>query len=247
MFETTLWRRRKTKSAKPILRSRARKSTLRLEWLEDRCVPAGTLTGTPFTSLFPQPVEGSSFAGQLATVFDDGALSPTFTVSINWGDGTALDTTSGTVLPIPGSPSAFAVSGTHTYAEESSSVTPPFNTPVTVTISDTANNLGPITINSQASVLDANLSQGDPVTEAPNQTFFGGGAGQSSAATALQSFDAAIGGVNNKAKPAPQGSGFRTINWDGVKTDDDQAAEHLGPFAHVRRVAVKSFALAIGS
>jgi hypothetical protein len=223
MFET-LWRRRKTKSVKPILRWRARKSTLRLESLEDRCVPAGTLTGTPFTSLFPQPVEGSSFTGQLATVFDDGPLSPRFTVSINWGDGTALDTTTGMVSPIAGSPSAFAVSGTHTYAEESSSVTPPFNTPVTLTISDTANGLGAITVNSQTSVLDANLSQGDPVTEAPTQTFFGGGTSQPSAATALQRFEAAIGGVNNRATPAPQGSGFRTINWDGVRTDGTDAA-----------------------
>jgi hypothetical protein len=208
------------KPVKPVVR----KSVLRLESLEDRCVPAGVLTGTPVTSLFPQPVEGSSFTGQVGTVFDDGPLSPSFKVSINWGDGTPLDTTSGTVLPIAGSPDAFAVSGTHTYAEESSSVTPPFNTPVTLTISDTANGLGPITVNSQASVLDANLSQGDPVTEAPSQTFFGGATGQPTAASALQSFEAAIGGVNNKATPAPQGSGFRTINWDGVKTDGSDAA-----------------------
>jgi hypothetical protein len=223
MFET-LWRRRTTKSAKPSSRRRARQAELCLENLEDRCVPTGTLTGAPFTSLFPQPVEGSSFTGQLATVFDDGPVAPRFTVSINWGDGTAQDTTTGMLLPIPGSPSAFAVMGTHTYAEESSSVTPPFTTPVTLSISDTANGLGAITVNSQTSVLDANLSQGDPVTEAPSQTFLGGGTNQPSASSALKNFEAAIGGVNNKATPAPQASGFRTINWDGVKTDGTDAA-----------------------
>jgi hypothetical protein len=183
-------------------------------------VPTGTLTGVPFTSLSPQPVEGSPFTGQIATVFDDGPLSPVFTVSINWGDGT-LDATSGTLMPITGSPNAFAVLGTHTYAEESSSVTPPFNTPIRIGINDTANNLQ-ATIHSETSVVDASLSQGNPVTETPQQRF--AGAGQTAAAAALQSFEAAIGGVNNKATPAPQQGGFRTITWDGVKTDGTDAA-----------------------
>src|SRR5581483_720722 len=194
---------------------------LRLEALEDRAVPAGTLTGVPFTSLNPQFMEGQAVTAQVATIFDDGPLAPTFTgnVSINWGDGTALDTTTATVTPIAGSPNAFAVAGTHTFSEESSSVTPPFNFPVTVTVSDTANALGPVVIASQASVVDAPLSQGNPVTATPSQTFFGGGTGQPTAAAALASFEAAIGGVNNKATPAPQAGGFRTITWDGVKTD----------------------------
>jgi hypothetical protein len=176
------------------------------------------LTGVPFTSLNPQPVEGSPFTGQIATAFDTGPLTPKFTVSINWGDGTPLDTTTGTVTAISGSPNAFTVNGTHTYLEESSSVTPPFNTPVTITLSDTANTLGPITINSSASVVDANLSQGNPVTGTPT-TFFGGGSGQATAAAALASFQAAIGGVNNGAVTQPFASGFRAITWDGVKLD----------------------------
>ena len=197
-----------------------RQGKLRLESLEPRCTPAGTLTAVPFTSLFPQPVEGSPFTGQIATAFDTGPVAPTFTVTINWGDGTPLDTTTGTVTPIAGSPGAFTVNGTHTYAEESSSVTPPFNTPVTVTIRDTANALGPVIVNSQASVADANLSQGNPVTATP-QVFQGTGA---SAATALASFKAAVGGVNNGAVPQPFNGGFRTIVWDGVKLDGTDAA-----------------------
>src|SRR6516165_737678 len=69
-----------------------RQGKLRLESLEPRCTPAGTLTAVPFTSLFPQPVEGSPFTGQIATAFDTGPKAPVFLVSINWGDGTPLDT-----------------------------------------------------------------------------------------------------------------------------------------------------------
>jgi hypothetical protein len=82
-----------------------------------------------------------------------------------------------------------------------------------------ANNLGPITINSSASVADANLSQGNPVTASPTNTFFGGGAGQPTAAAALASFQAAIGGSNNGATTQPINGGFRQITWDGVKLD----------------------------
>ena len=34
-----------------------------VEGLESRCLMSGLLTGVPFTSLFPQPVEGSPFTG----------------------------------------------------------------------------------------------------------------------------------------------------------------------------------------
>jgi hypothetical protein len=191
---------------------------LGVERLEDRCLLTGNLSVVPFTSLFPQPVEGSSFTGQIATVFDTGPLTPTFRVSINWGDGTATDTTTGTVTAITGSPNAFTVNGTHTYAEESSSVTPPFNTTIMVTVSDTANSLGPITVSGSTSVADANLSQGNPITATPT-VFQGGGTGQPTAATAQANFRAAIGGVNNGAATQPFASGFRAINWDGVRVD----------------------------
>jgi hypothetical protein len=203
-----------------------------VESLEDRCVPAGTLTGVPFTSLNPQPVEGSPFTGQIATVFDTGPMTPALTISINWGDGTATDTTTGMATATgattgPGA-AAFSISGTHTYAEESGSTTPPFNFTVTVTVRDTANGIGPLAISSQAAVLDANLSQGNPVTATPSQRFSGtGGTNTSttagSANAALTAFEAAVGGMKNTA-PAPQNGGFRTITWDGVKTDGTDAA-----------------------
>jgi hypothetical protein len=197
--------------------------------LEDRCVPTGTLVGVPFTSFNPQPTEGSAFTGQIATVFDTGPLSPVLPITINWGDGTATDTTTGLATLISGAAGAFAfsISGTHTYAEESGSTTPPFNFMVTVTVRDTANGIAPITINSQTSVLDANLSQGNPVTATPSQIFTGvGGTNTSTTAgtanAALTNFETAIGGVKNTAA-APQNGGFRTITWDGVKTDGTDA------------------------
>ncbi|HZY89958.1 MAG TPA: hypothetical protein VFE78_34365, partial [Gemmataceae bacterium] len=209
-------------------RSRARRPAApRLEPLEDRRVPAGFLSGVPFTSLFPQPVEGARFSGQIATVFDTGA-SPTFKVSINWGDGTPVDTTTGVTTTIGMGTDAFAVNGTHTYAEESSSVTPPFNTPVTVTVTDTANSLGPVVIDSAASVLDANLSQGNPVSEKASQVFDASGA--TNTAATLASFEAAVGGSKNTAA-APQNGGFRTITWDGVKVDGTDAA--AGPHSTI--------------
>src|SRR5581483_10240682 len=127
--------------------ARRRPLPLKLEALEERCVLTGTLVGVPFTSLNPQPVEGASFTGQVATVFDTGPLTPVLSISINWGDGTGNDTISGIAMPIAGAAGAFSIMGTHTYAEESSSVTPPFDYPVTVTVSDTANTISPITIN----------------------------------------------------------------------------------------------------
>jgi hypothetical protein len=202
--------------------ARLRLARLWLETLEDRCVPAGVLSVTPFTSLNPQPTEGAAFTGQVATAFDTGP-SPTFSISIDWGDGTPVDTSSGIATPISGSPNAFSIAGTHTYAEESGSTTPPFAFPAKVTVKDIPNALGPITVTSPQDVVDASLSQGNPVKATPSQTFAGGGSGQPTAAASLASFEAAIGGVKNTAA-APQTGGFRTITWDGVKTDGTDAA-----------------------
>lgn len=43
------------------------------------------------------------------------------------------------------------------------------------------------------------------------------------AATAFTNYQTAIGGVNNGAASGSQGSGFRTINWDGVPLDGSGA------------------------
>jgi hypothetical protein len=89
--------------------------------------PAVKATGVPVS-----PVEGATFTAPAATFtdpggaepnsFDPGSLDSHYTVvSIDWGDKTPLDTSSGTISygGAPGSKTdAFTVSGTHTYGEE---------------------------------------------------------------------------------------------------------------------------------
>lgn len=58
-----------------------------------------------------------------------------------------------------------------------------------------------------------------PGASAGTLVFKGVGA---NASTAFNDFKAAIGGQNNGAQ-GPQGSGFRTINWDGVRLDGTDA------------------------
>jgi hypothetical protein len=55
------------------------------------------------------------------------------------------------------------------------------------------------------------------VAKAANFTVFSGAG--ANATTAFDDMKSAIGGVNNGVTPGSQGSGFRTINWDGVKLD----------------------------
>ena len=65
------------------------------------------------------------------------------------------------------------------------------------------------------------LSAGSPVAVTTPVAFSGvGGTNASGAALgAMQSFEAAIGGADNGGTASPQSSGFRSINWDGVKLD----------------------------
>src|SRR5437762_468843 len=60
------------------------------------------------------------------------------------------------------------------------------------------------------------LSPGNPLVIGTPESF--SGTGTAGATSALNSFEAAIGGVNNGAI-GPQAAGFRTINWDAVKLD----------------------------
>jgi hypothetical protein len=201
-----------------VERRRERRVRPRLEVLEDRCTPV-VLTGTPTPPLTPnQPTEGSPFTGQFGVAFDDDStVTPTdFKVSINWGDGTPIDNSTGVVTALGAN--QFGISGTHTYNEEAGSVVPPSAFPVALTVTDTRNNLT-TTIDSSAFVADANLSQGNPVT-ATGQVFSGTGSGT---ATSLASFESAIGGSKNTTA-APQSGGFRTITWDGVKTNGTDMA-----------------------
>src|SRR5439155_17692786 len=68
--------------------------------------------------------EGIAFSGQVASFTDANPTAPltdfttgTGGASINWGDGTSA--TTGTVTQPGGAGTAFVVSGSHTYAEES--------------------------------------------------------------------------------------------------------------------------------
>jgi hypothetical protein len=187
-----------------------------VECLETRCVP----TLTAFSAAAVAGVEGQTATGLFATFTDsDSSLTPAnFTVNVNFGDGT----TPVTVVPTQTSPTTYNVTASHLFAEESGSNTPPAPFNVTVTVTDNVNNLTS-TATTPAQITDASLSSGNAVNPAgtlPTPTAFtGGNTGNStSAAAGLANFEAAIGGVNNAGGPATS-SGFRTINWDGVKTD----------------------------
>jgi hypothetical protein len=71
---------------------------------------------------------GQSFTDAIAVVHAPGASASTLTVSVNWGDGTAADTTNVQVLPF-GTHGAFIITGTHTYAASGQYT-------VTVTVTD---------------------------------------------------------------------------------------------------------------
>jgi hypothetical protein len=92
-----------------------------------------SLSGTAAVALIVTPVnvsplEAVSFSGTVANFTDNDTSQPAsnFTATINWGDGS---TTAGV---ISGSAGSFAVSGTHTYADEGTFT-------VTVAVTDVAN------------------------------------------------------------------------------------------------------------
>ena len=70
----------------------------------------------------------------------------------------------------------------------------------------------------------AQIIEGSLATSAASTVFSGVGGDNVSgnALTALQNFEAAVGGVKNTAAK-PQADGFRVITWDGVKTDGTEA------------------------
>jgi hypothetical protein len=206
-----------------------------VELLEDRVVPAGTVTITaiqgPATTSAAVPIatEGTPATPSLnATFTDTNAVAPNqLTVTINYGDGTTPSTNQGPnadpnllITQVGGAGgTTYTVTDIHTFPEESGSTVPPFAFAVTMSVTENANAANTDTANATAQVLDAALAVGNPVTKGTTTTFFGGDAGNATtAAQAVANFQTAIGGVQNKA-PAPQTGGFRVINWDGVKTD----------------------------
>jgi streptogramin lyase len=94
-----------------------------------RLIPDAPLTAT---AVAVKAGAGTPFSGPVASLTDGdvSALPGDFSVTINWGDSTPLDTTSGTVAAVPGQPGHFVIRGSHTYAN-TGSVT------ITVTITDT--------------------------------------------------------------------------------------------------------------
>jgi len=101
------------------------------------------LTGTP-VSLDATP--GVAFSGTVATFSDQNlhVIVPEFTATIDWGDGSALDT--GTVTP-GGTPGSIVVSGSHTYAALGTY-------DVLVEIDDTAPGTASATVDSTANVAE---------------------------------------------------------------------------------------------
>jgi hypothetical protein len=217
----------------------------RLEVLEDRCMPAGTVTITALqapstlSAAVPAATEGQLASPSLNAAFTDtNAVAPgNLTVTVNYGDGTPVQSNKAganfdpnlLITQVGGAGgTTYTVTDTHTFLEESGSTVPgPNGTAftVTLTVTESANAANADTRTAQAQVLDAALSAGNPVQAVSAGVFTGGNTGNgTTAAQALAAFETAIGGAKNTAA-APQGSGFRTITWDGVKVDGtDNAA-----------------------
>jgi hypothetical protein len=118
--------------------------------------------------------EGQPFSGPVATFKDPdpAATAAEYTATIDWGDGPPV--TPGAVTgPVGG---AFTVSGTHTYAEETSS---PYTMKVVITDMDNPGNTA--TVTPSASVSDAGLATPVCPTAISPQTFNGATAGFSDA------------------------------------------------------------------
>jgi hypothetical protein len=205
--------------SQPVGGERGRlRARLRLETLEKRCVPAGTVTITSFTVL--QAVEGMPSNPSINAAFTDtnGVPDTQLSATINYGDGSTLSTGGITQTGA----TTYTVTDKHTFLEESGSTVPPFAFTATLTVTETGNASNTDMKTAPAEVLDAPLSSGNPVSIGTTQQFFGGNTGNTTtAAQAETNFEAAIGGVDNGGNPPaqPLTTGFRTINWDGVKLD----------------------------
>jgi hypothetical protein len=181
---------------------------------------AGNVTITSLS--LPQATEGLLSNPALIANFTDtsGIAATGLTATVDYGDGTPLSIATITKTGA----TSYSITDSHTFPEESGSTVPPDVFNVTLHVFENASptintdtNLG------QAQVVDAGLAPGNPVSAGTPQIFTGVGGNSTvgGALTAEQSFEAAIGGVNNGAlpPPAPLSTGFRVINWDGVKLD----------------------------
>jgi hypothetical protein len=210
MFRSWWPRNRKAKFSSARRRPKTR---LQLENLETRCLLSGNVTIAALSPLTGVEGTTSSFA---ATFTDTAALPASqLTATIDYGDGSSLVTAGITQV---GTTNQYTVADTHLFLEESGSASPPATFAVTLHVFENATpTVNTDTQTTTASVDDASLSiaAGTPASFSGVNTV----ANPNGAATALQAFETAIGGVNNGATPPPQATGFRTINWDGVKLD----------------------------
>jgi hypothetical protein len=211
-----------------------------LEQLEDRCLLSGTVTITSIlgpsttSTVVPAATEGQAANPSINAAFTDtNAVAPAnLTVTINYGDGTTASNQPGSnfdanllITQVGGAGgTAYTVTDKHTFAEESGSTVPPFSFPMTLTVTESANAANTDTATTTADVVDAPLTNGDPVPVGPGTIFTGGNEGNTTtAAQAEANFKTAIGGTKNTT-PAPQNGGFRVITWDGVKVDGTDSA-----------------------
>ena len=121
---------------------------------------AGTITSNDVSVVWDEPISargGQSFtgtepaavSGTLATFTDPdpNATASEYTATIDWGDGSPMDT--GTVSGPAGGP--FTVAGSHLYADEG-------NYPITVSVADADNKANSATVTDTATIGDAGLS-----------------------------------------------------------------------------------------
>jgi hypothetical protein len=127
---------------------------------------SATSTADQYTFVTPTPpVLSGPPAGSEGTALTNILLGTTsggsgpYTVTINWGDGTALDTTSGSV------DGSGHVKGTHTYTEEGNYTT-------TVTVSPSSGS--PLVLNPTFSIADATLTPTPQTFSAASGTAFTG-------------------------------------------------------------------------
>jgi hypothetical protein len=180
----------------------------------------GLVVATP--GLSGTVTEGTAFSGQVTTFTDTGSIAPPseFNATVRWGDGTTGSTTDGSSPPdvtvsAGTTAGSYVVSGTHTYAEYGSYPVSPATFTVTVTDAELALNTASSMPGGTVTVLDAPLTNAQPVAPFPPQT-----TGVTPAAPGLEvaTFQ------DENPDSATNGSDFianTTINWgDGTTVPD---------------------------
>jgi hypothetical protein len=184
---------------------------------------AGTVTVTEVAAV--SATEGTLASSAVTATFTDtNALAPSgFTITINWGDNTPLDTTSAVVTEIGGAGgTTYTLAGSHTFHEEGLLT-------VSVTVQERANAINQDTVTTPEAVLDAAL--------APTPAVFSG-SGTTMTGSVLAAFEAAVGGADNGTSPGPHTGGFRRANWDDIALDGSDPASTMITPGHTVAIAV---------